>query len=157
MATYKGTQGIVSFEYQGWSPDGQLIQTEVQSFTLTEAAAIISDNSLADEWDTHLVGRKAWTGTIVSNFDMTQQIFDLPLLEDPTSQVGPLYLGQQLAIELFPVGDDQGGPPTPTVWIKIAGVVTVTGYETSNSHDNAVLTMTLSVTGTGEMLQTYEI
>jgi hypothetical protein len=148
MATYRGTDGVIFLDYQGWSPAGPIKQVEVQSFSLSSSVALVGDNSLGDEFDTHLVGRKSWTGTITSNFDMTQQFFDIdkdPDLTELTAQIGPAYIGQQIEVDLYPTGDNN----TLNDQIQITGIATVTGFELSNSHDNSIVTMTLAVTGDG--------
>jgi predicted secreted protein len=125
MATYRGTDGVIRV--------GANAVLEVQSFTCSAAAAIIGDNSLGDEWDTHLLGRKSWTASLVCNTDPA----------DTTGQRA-LAIGASATVNVYPVGTANGR-------ILLTGTATVTGVEFSSSHDNAVATVNISVTGNGAL------
>jgi len=90
---------------------------------------------MGDLWDTHLVGRKAFTGSISCNTDWG----------DVNGQ-RLLVIGASLSFEVFPTGTTQGR-------VKLSGTATVTSKEYSNNHDNTVASMTVQITGNGALTE----
>lgn len=131
MATFRGTDGIVKV--------GSATVAEVQAFTVDLSAAIINDNAMGDEWDTHLKGRKSWSGTISCMTDPT----------DATGQVA-LAIGTGVALKLYPVGDISA----TGVQVELAGDATITGISYSSNHDNTVATCNFTFTGNGACTET---
>jgi predicted secreted protein len=125
MATYRGTDGVIRV--------GANAILEVQSFSVSGAAAIIGDNSLGDEFDTHLIGRKSWTATVTANTDPG----------DTTGQRA-MAIGASVTLNAYPVGTSAGR-------ILLTGTATVTSLEFSSSHDNAVAVVTFGLTGNGAL------
>jgi len=127
MATYRGTDGVARI--------GLNTILETQAFSVTSTAASINDNVLADEWDTHLVGRKSWSGSIAC-------------LTDPADTTGQraMTIGASVALELFPVG-------TAATRIKLSGTATITSKEYSNNHDNTAATVSFQFTGNGPLTE----
>ncbi len=56
MGTHIGNEGQVKI--------GSNLVAEVTGFQITETAAVADDSALGDEWDTHLVGSKSWSGQL---------------------------------------------------------------------------------------------
>ena len=131
MATYRGTDGVVK--------SGSAVVAEVTAFTLDTAAAVINDNAMGDDWDTHLVGRKSWSGTISANTDPTDTNGQVTLVE-----------GATIAIKLYPIGDITA----PGTQLELAGSCTITQVSFSNNHDNTVAAVTFSFTGNGALTRT---
>ena len=126
--TYRGTDGVARI--------GANVILEVQSFSVSGTATPINDNVLADEWDTHLVGRKSWTASI-------------SCLTDPADSTGQraMTIGASVSLELYPVGTASGR-------IKLAGTATITGKEYSNNHDNTAAAVSFTATGNGPLAET---
>jgi len=155
MATYRGTDGVIQFASEGWSAavgwnpalktlveyieDGgaDISMTNVQSFALSAAAAPINDNTLGDQWDTHLVGRNSLTGSIAWLYDYSADWLDLTEI---ARVVNTNYLGRTLWFDVYPADYPS---------LRITGKGTITGIEVSNNHDNTALTLTAQITATG--------
>jgi len=125
MATYRGTDGVIK------SGANVIVAT---GFDVSENAAVINDNALSDEWDTHLVGRKSWNGTISANTDVTG---------DTTGQ-GTLTIGSEVNLTLYPEEDAVSN-------LELTGTATITGVQHNSNHDNTVAGSTFTFTGNGEL------
>ena len=150
MATYRGTDGVIEIEWQGWDL-GKRKMTEVQSFSVSVTAAIINDNASSDEWDTHLVGRNSLTGTVSVLYDYIMADID-PETPDYTSeglvsQLHFVFVGRQITFEFY----TNSTPEEET--IRIFGSGTITSVEVSNNHDNTPILMQVGFTGTGQWLE----
>lgn len=131
MATFRGTDGIVKV--------GSATVAEVQAFTVDLSAAIINNNKMGDAWDTHLIGRKSWSGTV-------------SCMTDPTDTAGQvaLAIGGNVGLKLYPVGDIAA----TGVQVELAGNATITGISYSSNHDNTVATVNFTFTGNGACAET---
>jgi len=156
MATYKGTEGVLLFgdagwsESAGWQPGNDTLPgyladeqydlgpVELTAFAITLTATVISDNSTGDEWDTHLPGRNAMTGSVSWNYDYEEGTGGIT---DLTRQLHAKYVGRQIQFDVYPQGFTRG---------PLVGAGTITSVEIQNNHDNTVCTLTAQITGTGE-------
>lgn len=127
MATYRGTDGVVKI--------GSTAVGEMQGFSITASAATIGDNAAGDDWDTHLVGRKSWSGSLTLNSDSTD-----------TGQA-LLACGSTAAGTFYPEGNASG-------LIKLNGNFTVTSIEWTANHDNQIVGSSIQFLGNGELTET---
>jgi hypothetical protein len=142
MATYRGTDGVIEIDWQGWA-EGDRKMTEVQSFSASATATPINDNSSGDEWDTHLVGRSSLTGTVSVLYDYIMADIislnpDYNTDQELISQLHFAFLGREILFTFY----TNGTPEEQTVRLKGNG--TITNIEVSNNHDNTPITLQIS-------------
>ena len=113
MATFHGKNGVVE-------ADGTAV-AEIRSFSVEQAASTVDDTVMGDDWDTHLVTRNSWSGTIECLWDDTAV----------TGNVTNISVGDTVALAMYPEGDDTGG-------YELTGSATIETLSTSQSHDGAI-------------------
>lgn len=118
MATFTGNFGKVKY---GAGATGAGAVAEVKKFSLKTSVKTIDDGSMGDEWETHLTGRKNWSGEMTCNYDST----------DTNGQLA-FVSGASVAGKFFPESDTtgkkfQGGTCTindVTIESELDGVIT---------------------------------
>lgn len=124
MTTYHGNDGVVS-------AGGNSI-AEITDFTIDTTAQTTNDNSMGDEWDTHIVHRKGWSGTINVRYDPSDTNGQATLIE-----------GATVALVAYPTGNPSGRQ-------SLTGNATITGVSISSDQDNTV-TGSYSIQGNGAL------
>ncbi|MEK9751745.1 MAG: hypothetical protein VW338_00840 [Rhodospirillaceae bacterium] len=127
MATHLGNEGAV---YVGANQ-----VAEVSEFQVTETAQAVDDSAIGDEWDTALVGSKAWRGSMTCHWDETD-----------TNGQEALSVGAQVTLNLYPEGSAGGD-------VKLTGAVIVTEVGLA-SRRNGVISRSISFQGNGALTHT---
>lgn len=112
MANHKGSEGSVAV--------GANTVAEVRSFSYRDQAGPIDDTTMGDEWATHQVGIKAWSGSITCYWDETD-----------TNGQAVLVNGASVTLNLYPEGDTTGDTYR-------TGTVTISGVSVNSTHDGMV-------------------
>jgi predicted secreted protein len=94
MASITGNFGKIKY---GTGATGSGSFAEVRSFNIEESAGIIDSSAMGDDYETHHVGMKKWSGTMECHYDVT----------DVNGQM-VLRAGSSFAGKFFPDGDATG-------------------------------------------------
>lgn len=124
MSTYHGKNGSILV--------GANAIAEVTSFDVTETASTDDDTVQGDDWETHLVRTKAWSGSI--NFRYWP---------GDTNGQAVVLVGDSVSLDLRPTGDSDGLE-------KLTGTATITSRQVS-SDMGSVVTGTAQFTGNGAL------
>lgn len=127
MANHTGVAGVVQI--------GGNTVAELKGFSIDESATIIDDSTINDAAQTNKVGRTSWTGTIEVQWDET----------DTTGQ-GAMTIGAQVSVSFRPEGSTIGD----TIFNGTA-IINSVGKAIA---DEAVITQTFGLTGTGALTET---
>lgn len=112
MAKMHGKNGVVKV--------GDNAVAEVTNWTLTITTGIANSDAMGDDWETHLTGKKAATGSITCRLDPSD-----------TEGQGELEAGGSVDLKLYPSGDESGDR-------EYALTATITSVAPSASHDDVV-------------------
>lgn len=123
MATHHGKQGVCKF---GANTIGELV-----NWTLTEGVEVQDDGVVGDEWKTHLIGRKEWSGSVTVRMDKSD-----------TAQAA-MTVGASGAFSFYPEGEANGDS------FKI-GTATITEVGERVELDG-VVEQSFSITGNGAL------
>lgn len=123
MATFHGKEGTVEFDSK--------VVGEVRSFSVEQTASTADDTVMGDDWETHLITRKAWSGSVECYLDSTAT----------TGNANVVTVGSSAVLELFTQGSGS---------YNLSGTATVTSVSISESHD-AVIEISFSFTGNGAL------
>lgn len=124
MATHWGNEGTVKI--------GANAVAEIDNFRVSEEAATVDDTSMGDAWETHIVGRKSWSGNLTCHWDET----------DSTGQEA-LVVGASVTLNLYPEGASTGDR-------YCSGTATITSVEVSVPKDG-VISRTFNFKGNGAL------
>lgn len=125
MATYHGKDGVVKLSTN--------TVLETTQFSHTETAQTADDSAQGDDWDTHIVGRKAATASITCHWDPG----------DTTGQVA-LTVGASVALKLYPSGAGSGDHE-----ISYTATVTSVGVQ---SDLNGIVSQSFDCTANGAVV-----
>ena len=112
MTTYHGNDGVVEV--------GANAVGEVTEFSVQTSAQTTDNTAMGDEFDTHLVHRKAWNGSLSCNNDPSDTNGQAALLE-----------GASVVLTLYPTGNASGRQ-------TLSGTATITGVDTRTNKDGVV-------------------
>ena len=124
MGTHIGNEGTVKI--------GANVVAEVKSWQIREGAAIVDDSAMGDEWDSHIVGSKNWSGSLSCGWDEA----------DATGQ-GALVAGASVTLNVYAEGDASGDK-------YFTGTATVTEVSHEGGR-NGQITASFSFTGNGAL------
>lgn len=92
----------------------------VQNFNINPDIETVDAHSMGDDWKSHLTGFQSWSASISCLYDPA----------DTTGQA-VLAVGSEVAVTLYPGGDDTGSP-------EYSGTVTITSKPITVSKDGLV-------------------
>lgn len=129
MPTITGNFGKVKY---GAGATGAAAYAEVKEFSIDSSAAVLDDGAMGDEWETHLTGRKKWSGKMTCNYDAA----------DTNGQL-TLVVGSSFAGKFFPDNDTTGkrffgGNATVTQITIMAKLDDIVSFECSFTGNGAL-------------------
>ena len=124
MATHAGKEGTVKI--------GANTVAEIRTWSIEETTNTAPDTTLGDEWETHLVTTKAWTGQLECFWDETD-----------TNGQGALTSGASVTLNVHPEGDTSGD----TFYSGTATVTTIT----RQANNEGLVEAAFSFTGNGAL------
>lgn len=89
MSTHHGKDGLIKV--------GANTLNELTDWSYETNAATVDDTESGDDWDSHLVGQKNWSGQATCNFDPTDTNGQLALTE-----------GASVTLTFYPYGSTSG-------------------------------------------------
>jgi hypothetical protein len=116
MSTHHGKDGIVKIGATG----GTDVIGELTDFTYEESVQTSDDGAKGDDYETHLTGRKSWSGSASANFD-----------SGDTNGQNALAVGASVVLNLYPIG-------AASATKYKSGTATVTKRSVSAPLDNKV-------------------
>lgn len=126
MTTYTGKDGSVM--------NGAGAVGEVKGFEVTQTADTVDDTVMGDDWKTHQVLHKSWSGSVNVLFD-----------NGDTLGQETFTIGSAVAFKGYPAGNSSG-------LLELSGSATVTDRAITTSFDGMV-EMTLQLTGNGALAE----
>jgi hypothetical protein len=129
MPTITGNFGKIKY---GAGTVGAAAYAEVKEFSIEESVAVIDDGVMGDDYETHLTGRKKWSGKMTCNYDAADTNGQLTLLP-----------GSSFGAKLFPDNDTTGKR-------FFSGNATVTQITVMTKLDD-IVTFECSFTGNGAL------
>tara|TARA_R110000868_G_scaffold313856_3_gene574865 strand:- start:2974 stop:3366 length:393 start_codon:yes stop_codon:yes gene_type:complete len=126
MSTFSGKDGVIK--------SGSNAVAEVRSWSIEETAGTTNDTVMGDDWDTHKVTQKSWSGSCDVYFDDT----------DADGQA-TFVAGASVTVHFQMEGDTSGDH-------DFTGTVTITSRSVSSSHDG-IIEASFSFTGNGALTE----
>ena len=127
MAVFKGSEGRVKI--------GANTTAEVKSFNVSSSQELIPDTAMGDSWETHLTGRKKWSGRLDCYWDDTD-----------TNGQETMTLGASVVLLLYPEYQDGASGEA-----ELTGTATITEIEVTVSAENALVERSISFEGNGTL------
>ena len=125
MTTYTGKDGTVEV--------GGTVVAEMRSFEIDTQADTVDDTVMGDDWKTHKVMHKSWTGSMTV------------LADAGDGGQNACAVGASIAGEWFPSGETTGHT-------SLTGTATITGRRVTTAYDGLV-ELALEFEGNGALTE----
>ena len=126
MATHAGKEGTVQI--------GSNTVAEIRSYSIEETANVVNDTALGDDYETHVVTTKAWSGQLECYWD-----------ETGTTGQCALTSGASVTLNVYPEGNVTGDT-------FYTGTATVTSISRQGNNEGLV-EAAFSFTGSGALTE----
>ena len=107
---------------------------EVLTWSIDVTANTVSDTAMGDDWETHQVTTKSWSGSLECNWDPS----------DSTGQ-DTLSEGAEVTLNLYPTGNTSSNT-------QFSGTAIVTGVS-RNGSTTEIVKLSVSFQGTGALTE----